>query len=145
MNKGDVLKTKTILFILLLLPLTISAETETKFYAGLWDYTIDVKMQAMPQSELKTVRKCIKEINEVISLFKPDPSCSISQVQVHASQLSWKLYCKTSGGTYHGNAKLEGNEHAIQGRVDLQTFIPGMKNVMRTAYIISGVNRGTCQ
>lgn len=132
-------------FLFLCLPFTVNAETESKFYTGLWEYTIDVKMPAMPESELKRVQKCIKELNEVINLFKPYPSCSVSHVQVGASQLSWNLYCKTGGGTYHGDAKLEGNEHELQGRVDLQTIIPGMKNIMRTSYLISGKNKGPCQ
>jgi len=129
----------------LFLTLTVNANAESEFYTGLWEYTIEVKMQAMPQSELKTVQQCVRELNEVINLFKPDPSCSVSDVQTSASQLGWKLYCKSTQGTNHGDAKLEGNSHALRGRVDLQTVIPGMKNIMRTTYVITGKNKGPCQ
>jgi hypothetical protein len=134
-----------VLLLCLSFPLLSNAATDSKFYTGLWEYTIDIKMQAMPQSELKKVRECIKELNEVINLFKPDPSCSVSQVQADTSHLSWKLYCKTAGGTYYGDAGLQGDKHALHGRVELQTVIPGMKNMMSTSYIISGINKGTCQ
>ena len=139
------MKNKLIPLLLLMFPLTSFADGESGFYTGLWEYTIDVKMQAIPESELKRVRQCIKELNDVIGLFKPDPSCSVSHVQADASRLSWKLYCKTSRGTYHGDASLTGNERAIQGRVELQSVIPGMKNIMSTTYLISGENKGSCR
>ena len=72
------MKNKLIPLLLLMFPLTSFAGGESGFYTGLWEYTIDVKMQAIPESELKRVRQCIKELNDVIGLFKPDPSCSVS-------------------------------------------------------------------
>jgi hypothetical protein len=149
MTSGDVLKKSIMLLISLLTPmltpLPAYADAGSAFYTGLWEYTIDVKMQAIPQSELKKVRQCIKSLNQVIRLFKPDPSCSTSHVKLGPSKVSWKLSCKTDGGTDQGDAKLEGDTHALHGRVDLQTVIPGMRDVMRTSYIITGINKGPCQ
>jgi hypothetical protein len=125
--------------------LSFNVNSDTRFYTGFWQYTIEIKVPGMAQSELKKVQKCVRELNEVISLFKPDPSCSINQVQVSASQLSWKLNCKTQGGTYHGEAQLSGNERSLQGSIEMQTTIPGMKNIMRTSYIITGVSMGKCE
>ena len=99
----------------------------------------------MARSELKKVQECVRELNDVISLFKPDPSCSISQVQASGSQVQWTLYCKTPGGTYHGEALISGNEHTVNGSIEMQTTIPGMKHIMRTSYVITGTNRGVCQ
>jgi small-conductance mechanosensitive channel len=131
-------------FILLFL-LSFNANGESGFYTGIWEYTIEIKVPGMPQSDLKKVQKCIREVNDVISLFKPEPSCSINQVQVSESQVRWRLYCKTQGGTYNGEAQINGDERSLQGSVDMQTTIPGMKNIMRTSYIITGINKGKCQ
>jgi len=125
--------------------LSFNANSRAKFYTGFWEYTIEIKVPGMPQSELKKVQKCVRELNDVITLFKPEPSCSVNKVQVGATQLSWELYCKTQGGTYNGVAKLNGDERSLQGRIDMQTTIPGMKNIMSTSYVISGVSRGKCQ
>lgn len=131
--------------LIFLLLFSFNANGEPRFYTGFWEYTIEIKVPGMPQSDLKKVQKCIRELNDVISLFKPEPSCSVNQVQVSASQLSWKLYCKTQGGTYHGQAQLSGDERSLQGGIEMQTTIPGMKNIMRTSYIIAGVSMGQCQ
>jgi hypothetical protein len=141
------MKTCSYLFTLLiaLLLLSFNANGESNFYTGLWEYTIEIKVPGMSQSEMKKVQKCIRELNDVISLFKPDPSCSVSHVQATDSQISWRLYCKTIGGTYHGDAKIQGNEHTQEGSVDLQTVIPGMKNILHTSYVITGKNNGVCQ
>jgi hypothetical protein len=130
--------------IIFLLLLSFNANSEPRFFTGFWEYTIEFKVPGMPQSDLKKVQKCIRELNDVISLFKPQPSCSINQVQVNATELSWKLYCKTQGGTYQGEAQLSGDEHSLKGGIEMQTTIPGMKNVMRTSYIITGVSMGEC-
>ncbi len=132
-------------FFVLLLLLSFNVNSEPRFYTGFWEYTIEIKVPGMPQSDLKKVEKCVRELNDVINLFKPEPSCSVNQVQVSASQLSWKLYCQTQGGTYHGEAQLSGDEHSLQGGIEMQTTIPGMKNIMRTSYIITGVSKGMCQ
>ena len=124
---------------------SFSVNSEPRFYTGFWEYTIEYKVPGMPQTDLKKVQKCIRELNDVINLFKPEPTCSVNHVQVSESQLRWKLYCKNQGGTYHGDAQLSGDKNSLQGGIEMQTTIPGMKNVMRTSYIITGVSRGVCQ
>lgn len=136
------MKSRLCCITLLLLSFTASGETE--FYTGLWEYTIDIKVPGMPQSDLKKVQLCVREVNDVINLFKPYPTCSVSHVQVSESQLQWQLYCKNPGGTYHGAARIDGNQHTQEGRVDMQTIIPGMKNILGTSYVISGKNWGVC-
>jgi hypothetical protein len=131
--------------VLMLLSFNVSAAGASPFYTGLWEYTIEIKVPGLAQSELKKVQKCIRELNDVISLFNPDPSCSVGNVQATDTELSWRLYCKNVGGTYHGDAKIQGNERTQEGKVNLETIIPGMKNIMQTSYVITGVNLGVCQ
>ncbi len=133
------------LYFIALLLLSFNVNADQPFYTGMWEYTIDIKVPGMGQSDLKKVQKCIREVNDVINLFKPDPSCSVSHVQVTDSQMQWRLYCKTVGGTYHGEARLDGDERTQQGKVQLETVIPGMKNILSTSYVISGKNHGVCQ
>ena len=133
------------LYLTILWLLSPGVYADEPFYTGMWEYAIEIKVPGMPQSDLKKVQKCIREINDVIALFKPDPSCSVSHVELTDSELQWRLYCKTSGGTYHGQGHLEGDRRTQQGRVQLETVIPGMKNILSTSYVISGKNYGVCQ
>lgn len=134
------------MFILLLCGLfSASIAAQPNFYTGLWEYTIDIQSMGMPRSELKKVQDCIKELNDVINVFKPDPACEVNDVQVTKSQLSWQLNCETRGETHRGAVKLEGDRRKIQGRLDMQTSVAGLKNVVRTTYYISGLAKGSCQ
>lgn len=134
------------LFILLLCGLfSANIAAQSRFYTGLWEYTIDIQSIGMPRSELKKVQDCIKELNDVINVFKPAPACEVNDVQVTKNQLSWQLNCKTRGETHRGVVKLEGDMRKIQGRMDMQTSVAGLKNVVRTTYYISGLAKGSCQ
>ena len=53
------------LYFIALLLLSFTANADKPFYTGLWVYAIDIKMPGMPQSDLKIVQKCVREVNDV--------------------------------------------------------------------------------
>lgn len=136
---------RALLWILMLWSCSSASMAEIPFYNGFWEYDIEVKMTAMPQAELKKVQICIRELNDVINVFKPEPSCSINSVEVGSGHVSWNLYCKSINGTHHGHAEISGDSRSLQGRVEMQTSIPGVNSMVNTTYIIRGVNQGVCQ
>ncbi|WP_455203757.1 DUF3617 domain-containing protein [Kaarinaea lacus] len=115
------------------------------YYKGLWEYRINVRVTGMAaKPDLKSVQYCVKELNDLIALFKPDPKCDVHEVKKEADTLTWKLHCKNQGGTYNGDAKFSGDRGGIKGRIFMQTTIPGVRNPVVTTYKVTGTFKGDC-
>lgn len=118
---------------------------DSDYYKGLWLYSINVEIAGMGKNpDLKKIEYCIKELNELISLFKPDPACAVYDVKNSEPNLSWALNCKTNKGNYRGKTKLTRSNGVIKGKLDMFTDIPGLSDTLTTTYKIRGKYKGPC-
>jgi hypothetical protein len=129
----------------ILLPLHGNAATE--FYLGLWEIGIQVQMTGMPSAnqELKRVQHCVRQLDDLITLFKPDPHCRVLDIKNTESAVSWRLYCETRGTIYRGKAEFTRDSKLLRGHLDLKSFIPGVGETMVTTYRAKGAYMGSCQ
>lgn len=116
------------------------------FYKGFWQFDVSMEVNGfITKKHLKRISYCVRELNQLISLFKPMPNCEISGVEKNANSLSWQLYCANEGGAYSGQAIFTRHDNIMDGDIQLTSILQGVGSVMQTHYTIKGKFEPLCE
>ena len=121
------------------------ANANADFYKGQWEFEINYQLESKPiNPQLKRIEYCVTRIDELLSLFKTDPSCEISNIKLGVDSVTWQQSCSAYSGTYIGDATLARRGTDMSGKLIMRAVVPGLSKTINTTYRIDGRYKGDC-
>ena len=107
---------------------------------GLWEVTIQLKVEGMPFTPpAMTHTQCIKPGSYVPSNPNDKHNCKVIDQNVEGNTVSWKVKCDNS----EGSGKITYGEGTFDGTVDLKMTGKNGKT-MQASQSMKGVRKGDC-
>ena len=107
---------------------------------GLWEITTKVKMKGLPVSipEVKDTQ-CLTKKDFIPQEPQGNQDCTISDTKISGNTVSWKMECKSSGGTTKGNGTVTYKGDSFEGTMTMS--VPGNMKMINN---MKGKRIGDC-
>lgn len=113
---------------------------------GLWEITTRTEMPGMPMAmPAQTIRHCFRasDLKDTRDSLPVDKECRIEDLSQSGNAVSWKMSCKTGGGSMRGEGRITHDGQSYSGTVSLRGRVEGQDVAMNSTY--SGRRVGDCK
>ncbi len=120
------------------------ANAESFIEAGLWRIKIWQQVNGKPKSEPVIYMQCIEDLKKLTVVLKPEPNCSVYNILVRTTKISWDIHCVSKSNSSDGSAKLLKSNGKLTGKIDMRVAIPGVTFSMPTVREVIATHTGDC-
>ena len=138
----------SLVFILALVCLPVSAQNVVDIQPGLWEYQLEMKIPGMPTAiPPTTMRRCLtpQDVaqNKHLAGEQGKNPCVISNLKTNAGKVSYEFICKTERGSMKGTATGSASATALDMETRMQ-MIPAVEGMSEMHQKMRAKRVGNC-